>query len=74
MNIEYYTVEEYDSENNVTEYNYEKFYEAAKQYSKLVELDNRSVHLIHNVITDNNSMGFTIASYYTNTKIEILSI
>lgn len=74
MNIEYYTIEEYDNKNNVTEYNYEKFYEAAKQYSKLVGLDSKGVHLIHNVITDNNSMSSTIASYYTNTKTEILSI
>lgn len=74
MNIEYYTVREIDNESNITERNYEKFYEAAKQYGKLVEFGAFDVHFTHEVVTDNGSMTFSVASYWANTKKEIISI
>lgn len=74
MNIEYYTVKEINNESNIIERNYEKFYEAAKQYGKLVEFGTCDVHLTHEVITDNGSMTFPVASYWANTKKEIISI
>lgn len=74
MNIEYYTVREIDNECNITEYNYEKFHEAAKQYGKLVESGTRNVDFTHEVVTDNGSMTFPVASYWANTKKEIISI
>lgn len=74
MNIEYYTVKEIDNESNITEHNYEKFHEAAKQYSKLVEFGTQNIHLTHEVVTDNGSMTFPIVSYWANTKKEIISI
>ena len=74
MNIEYYTVRQIDNESNITEYNYEKFYEAAKQYGKLVESSIQNVDFTHEVVKDNGSMTFPVASYWANTKKEIISI
>ena len=74
MNIEYYSVREIDNEGNITEYNYEKFYEAAKQYGKLVESGQHFVDFTHEIVKDNGSMTFPVASYWANTKKEIISI